>query len=336
MAYLYLTESDLRLGFSDGQITVRKADGTVAHIPLHQIEGIAVFGMAQLTTQLIRKCIESNIQIDYYSNDGHYFGSVSSNQAIDPSRQKRQMYLTDNQGFCLEWSKRIISAKIKNSICLLESASGTYDFSEVELKGLNHSLKSLEYADTVNSALGYEGNAARNYFECLSRLLVVDELRFKGRSSRPPKDPFNSMLSFGYSLLYRDVVGAVERHGLHPYFAFMHRLHFGHAALASDLMEEYRTPLIDMTVLDFANSGEVDKDDFYVNRAGAVYMSRDASRKLTAMLSDMIVRGRSYFTDDNRSYGFQAMLDIKLDMVVDAIEHGDASRYQPYIWKLEK
>lgn len=335
MPYLYLTESDLKLGLTDGQVLIKHLDGEeLRQVPFHEIDGIAVFGMAQLSTQLIRKCISEGVSITYYSTDGHYFGGISSQESINPVRQKRQIYLTDDRSFCLQWTKQIVAAKIQNSISLLKSMPDIQSFETQELHGLEHSLENLASADSVDMVLGFEGNAARNYFNCLPRLLNSEDFAFTGRSARPPKDPFNSMLSYGYSLFYRNIIGAIERHGLHPYFAYMHKTRLGHASLASDLIEEYRAPLIDKTVIDFVNSGDISVDDFQKSSGGAIYMNREMQKKLTARFSEIMIKNQKYFrdSDDKKSYGFQAMLDIKIEQLVRAIERGDASAYTPYVW----
>jgi CRISPR-associated protein Cas1 len=326
----------LYLSINAGQLVISNAEDKEAgerKIPLANVDGISIFGLAQLTTQLIRKCIAENIPIGYYSDDGHWFGHITSSERIDPLRQRSQVYMTDNPRFCLEWSKNIVRAKIENSLTLLQSMPEVYEFVPEELNGLHHSRKYLQDAETVDSVLGFEGNAAKCYFKCLAKLLRTDEFLFDGRSSRPPKDPFNSMLSFGYSLFYRNIIGAIERHGLHPYFAFMHKLKFGHAALASDLIEEYRAPLVDKTVLELVNSGEISREGFYENDAGAIYMTIGTAKTLTDAFSAIIAKNQQYFREDGdrKSYGFQVMLDKKLNLLQEAIGKRDASIYKPYI-----
>ena len=337
MPHIYLTKSTYRVGIRAGQIVLHDTEGKDADrtYPFAKIDGISVFGTPQLSTQLIRECIAANVPILFYSDDGHYFGNISSSKRIDPLRQKKQILLTNNRAFCLDWAKNIIDAKVRNSLTLLYSMPDIYMFEPEETQGLRHSLAMLSSADSLNMLLGLEGNAAKNYFSCLPKLLKNDDFRFSGRSSRPPKDPFNSMLSYGYSLFYRNIIGAIERHGLHPYFAYMHQLKFGHAALASDLIEEYRAPLIDRTIIEIANSGELEVGDFYTNPAGAIYMNRKAMQRVTDAISGIIAKGIRYFQDsgDRRAYGFQVMLDMKLTGLIEAIEHEDASLYHPYIWE---
>ena len=94
--------------------------------------------------------------------------------------------------------------------------------------------------------------------------------------------------------------------------------------------------MVDRTVIDFVNSGDVDISDFHTNDGGAVYMSRDLTRQLTARFSDIIVRNERYFvgSGDRKSYGFQVMLDLKLEQLTKAIERRDVHAYAPYIWKI--
>lgn len=336
MTHIYLTKSDVKIGFSQGRLTIKQVDGDFEKsVPLSGVDSVNVFGNPQLSTQLIRECLSSKIPVGYFSEDGHYFGRISSFENIDPVRQKKQILLTDDREFCLAWSKRIVSAKIRNSIALLRSMNDIYAFSDEEMRGLWHSLDTLRFAERVDMVLGLEGNAARSYFACLSKLVCAEAFTFSSRSTRPPKDPVNSMLSYGYSLFHRSIIGAIERHSLHPYFGYMHKIKRGHAALASDLIEEYRAPLIDRTVISLVNSGEISPDDFTKMPDGAIYMSRSVMKRLTDLFSDAMGERCRYFAayGDGRSYAFQAMLDKKLSSVADAIEQCDPEVYQPYVFE---
>ena len=335
MTHIYVTSNDLKLGVSQGRLSIRRVeDEQESSVPFSSVDSINVFGGAQLTTQLIRECLKNGVPIGYYAEDGHYYGRIASSSGIDPERQKLQVLLSDNEAFCLEWSKIIVGTKIKNSIALLDSMPDVCIFSEREKQPLIHSLESLSHAESIECLLGLEGNAAKAYFRCLAKLVLIPEFAFEGRSTRPPRDPINSMLSYGYSLLTRNVIGAIERHGLHPYFAFMHKIKREHAALASDLIEEYRAPLIDKLVVTLVNSGEISHEDFSYNEDGSVYLGVDVMRRLTNLFSEIMGERAQYFAayDDGRFYSFQSMLDRKINGLVDAIYAKNPSLYQPFVW----
>ncbi|MDR0501155.1 MAG: CRISPR-associated endonuclease Cas1 [Coriobacteriales bacterium] len=334
---LFVIENNVKLGYSAGRLKVKDATTgeTVRDLPFADVEGISVYGMAQISTQLIRSCIEKNIPILLYSNDGHYFGHISSSMEEDPVRQKKQVYMTDNLQFCLTWSKAIIKAKIENSIALLRSMPKIYEFSDEEIAGMRHSLHYLQTASTVDEVMGFEGNAAKNYFQCLPKLIRVEDFVFRGRSARPPLDPFNSLLSYGYSSLYRNIIGAIQTVGLDPKFAFLHKLKLGHAALASDLIEEWRSFIVDRTMLRLVNDGMIDANGFYPNDAGAIYMQRSTMKLVNDKLSEVLAKNESYFlnVEDKKRYGFQVALHKKLLLLVEAIEKGDASIYRPFSYQ---
>ena len=89
-----------------------------------------------------------------------------------------------------------------------------------------------------------------------------DTMVFSGRNRRPPKDPFNAALSFGYSLLYRDVVTAINCVGLDPTIGFLHQPRSSSYPLALDLMELFRTILWDMPLIASVNRKQWNENHF--------------------------------------------------------------------------
>ncbi|WP_322153454.1 CRISPR-associated endonuclease Cas1 [Paratractidigestivibacter sp.] len=339
MAHIYLMENGAKLGFSQGQLVVKPGgDKLERRFPFCNVESVNVLGGSQITTQLVRECLSANVPIAYFTEDGHYCGMTSCLDHVDPHRQRQQALLTCNDEFCLNWAKTVVEAKINNSLQFLASVGDLYVFSEDELGGLRHSEHYVRQASTVDEVLGFEGNAAKCYFQCYAKLLHGTEFSFGGRKTRPPKDPVNAMLSYGYSFLHRSIIGAIERHGLHPYFGFMHKMKRGHATLASDLIEDYRALLVDKIVLGLAGSGEVSPADFTVAATGAVYLPRPVMEKLTNLLSSALADKARYCQayGDGYQYGFQAALDKKLCTVIAAIDSADASLYQPFVWSAEQ
>jgi CRISP-associated protein Cas1 len=101
---------------------------------------------------------------------------------------------------------------------------------------------------------------------------------FGGRNRRPPTDPVNSMLSFGYTLLFNNVLSLTE--GLHPYLGNLHRNDRTEPHLAFDLVEEFRSAIVDSLVMTLLNQGAVKPDDFQAPDAeGGVYLT-DSGRRL--------------------------------------------------------
>src|SRR5207248_3664002 len=114
--------------------------------------------------------------------------------------------------------------------------------------GLGRSLARLERAEQLGGLMAAEGQAAALYFGAVKGLLR-QELGFAGRARRPPPDPVNAMLSFGYTLLLHTVQAAVQTVGMDPYIGFLHAVVYSRPALPLDLMEEFRPVIVDSVVL---------------------------------------------------------------------------------------
>src|SRR5207247_2403150 len=87
---------------------------------------------------------------------------------------------------------------------------------------------------------------------------------FPGRVKRPPTDPVNSLLSFGYALLTTKVASAVQLVGFDHFVGYLHSSFYGRPALALDLMEEFRPVIVDSVVVTLLNNRMVTPNDFVI------------------------------------------------------------------------
>ena len=133
----------------------------------------------------------------------------------------------------------------------------------------------------MNHLRGDEALAAKTYFQGLAALISSREgelLRFTGRTRRPPKDPFNALLSFGYALLYRDCVAGLLAAGLEPAFGFMHTPRSAAYPLAMDIMDLFRSLLWDIPLIGSVNRNHWVREDFDITRE-KVWLSDQGRRK---------------------------------------------------------
>ena len=121
--------------------------------------------------------------------------------------------------------------------------------------------RSVEEADSLDAVRGYEGRAAAVSFGVFEELFEADGFSFAKRVRRPPTDPVNAMLSFGYSQLFNNLFSMIRIHWLHPYVGFLHADKPPHPTMVSDLIEEFRC-VIDGMVLGIVNKHLLGPDDF--------------------------------------------------------------------------
>ena len=188
--------------------------------------------------------------------------------------------------FTLDTARACVAGKIRNARQVLlrgaREAQAAEDTAAITrgADDLAAWLRALPQAADLDTVRGVEGEAARQYFGALNLLVrddVRDAFRMDGRTRRPPRDRMNALLSFLYSMWMNDCRSSLEAAGLDPQVGFLHALRPGRAALALDLMEEFR-PFADRLVLTLINRAQVDADDFAEREGGAVLLEGEARR----------------------------------------------------------
>ena len=315
MSYIFIDEHGTVVGIKDNCISIKYTDGMVKSVPVENVDGIYMFSSSQLTAQCVMEC----------------FGKLQSTGHINVQRQRKQVHLYET-AFSIELSKRIIVGKIHNQEIVLKRYARSEKKSVDDLTiRMRNCMDNVKRGKTIDEIMGYEGRAAKLYFEGLSRL-VHEEFKFNGRSKRPPLDEFNSMLSLGYSILMNEVYGMLENKGLNPYFGFMHSDKEKHPTLASDMMEEWRAIIVDSLVMSLVNGHEIHKEHFYhdldcpgyyLTKEGLSIFLKKYDRKLRTVVN--------YLTYIDYSVSFRRSIDLQINELTKAIEEGDASLYTP-IW----
>jgi len=261
MATLYVLEQGSMLGIQNGCVVVRKGPCSLQEIPAHQLERIVIFGNSTLTTPAIRYVLEKGIEVAFLSSKGKYRGRLQADCGKNARLRQVQYDLAHDGGFVLQVSRCFVRGKLNNMAALLKRQQRVSARIKQKIKALKKATAQIEHVDTLGSLRGYEGIATRSYFEAFRALLKVD-LGFRMRKARPAADPVNAMLNLGYSLVYNQLVSFIHIVGLDPYRGYFHQPAHGHAALASDLIEEWRPLIVDSLILSLVNRRELGAGDF--------------------------------------------------------------------------
>ncbi|MGE3226209.1 MAG: CRISPR-associated endonuclease Cas1 [Parvibaculaceae bacterium] len=284
---LYVQEPGARVAKSGEVLTVETEAGKT-EVALGDVSELVLHGPISVTTPALGALMREEIPVTWASSGGWVLGHTVSTGHKNVSIRIAQYRRAFEERRCLDFARRLVVAKIKNSRVFLRRNFKAGDEAEREsaLAALSRLADHALHAATLDELLGFEGEAAARYFRQFSTLFGeaardFPEFAFDKRSRRPPADPVNAMLSFGYSLLARSWLGVLSAVGFDPYLGFYHRPRFGRPALALDMMEPFRPILADSTVIQVVNNGEV-KPDGFVSGAGAVNLKPHARRAFIA------------------------------------------------------
>ncbi len=256
-------------------------------VPLHHLGNVVCLGNVMLSPALMHRCADDGISLVLLDGNGRFKarleGAVSGNILLRQAQHRQ----AGDAAFALNVSRAMIAGKLRNARqVLLRGAREASDESDAKTltaaaTALRASVRSLPQADNLDSVRGIEGDAAKIYFSAMNGIVRPDARKhftMDGRTRRPPRDRINALLSFLYSMLMNDCRSALEAVGLDPQLGFLHAVRPGRAALALDLMEEFRAVMADRLVLTLINRGQIGANDFVEREGGAVLLEGDARR----------------------------------------------------------
>jgi CRISPR-associated protein Cas1 len=181
--------------------------------------------------------------------------------------------------FPLAFTRTLVEAKIANSRRLLQRLAANRQLpAPAAVARLEPCRRLALEATSVESCRGYEGTSAGTYFEALAAFFPASA-PFERRSRRPPHNPANALLSFGYSLLTHECTTALHAAGLDPALGFLHEPERGRPSLALDLIEPFRAPVADGLALDLLNHGTLRAKDHFEPKEGGIYLNHEGRRR---------------------------------------------------------
>jgi len=331
LSTLYLSEQGSYLSYSQKRLMVKKGEEVIMELPAIKIQQIIVFGQCGITTPALDFCLKASIPISFLSVHGSYYGRLTPPTAKQVTLHQQQFQKSQDTSFALNIAKSFVDGKIHNQRVLLQRRHWRQNDQELEsaINFLAEMQKKSQNAATLDELRGYEGASSAEYFR-LFGLLLDDSFSFEKRIKHPPTDPVNALLSFGYTLLFQNIYSLVESAGLHPYCGHLHALRDGHPALVSDLIEEFRAPVIDSLVVYLINSHIIKTSDFEQNPPsgrGICLLTSEARKTFVAQFENKML---STWTHPHTNYtvDYRRLIALQITELAQCIR-GERETYRP-------
>lgn len=337
---LYVTTPGAGLR-KDGENLVAEVDNAErARVPLHMLGSVVVFGGIYLSPALIQACAAGGITVVLLDRVGRFQARIEGPVAGNVLLRRAQYRASDAPD---EIVRGFVLGKIANQRAVL--MRGLRDHGDelvpdrqravADAVGrLARILQRVQLSALDTGGLrGAEGEAASLYFGVFDTLIRSPdpELRFHGRSRRPPLDPVNALMSFLYTLLTHDCRSAAESVGLDPAVGFLHRDRPGRPSLALDLMEELRPILADRLALTLINRRQLRAGDFQARDGGAVVLTEDGRRTVLTAWQERKKEERQHpFLEETAPLGLVPYLQAQL---LARHLRGDLDTYPSWFWK---
>ena len=336
---LYVTIPESYLHLDNDTVRLEVEHETRLRVPLHHLGAVVCFGLVKVSLPLMHRLADEGVALVLLNDNGRFKarleGAVSGNVLLRRAQHKR----SEDEAFAVDVARNCIAGKIRNCRqVVLRGARESRNVDEANTLAraaadLAASLRALPVTTTLDALRGVEGEAARQYFAALNLLVRPDArsaFQMDGRTRRPPRDRMNALMSFIYSLLMNDCRSAVEASGLDPQIGFLHALRPGRAALALDLMEEFRF-LADRLALTLINREQIDPEDFVMREGGAVMLEGDARKAVLVAYQEKKQESLSHpLLNEPVPIGLLPHVQARL---LARTVRGDAESYVPFLLK---
>lgn len=277
MTTLIIDRKNLSLNIDGNALVFYENGQRSATMPLAIIERICIKGDLALSAKVLGILGEQGIGVVILSGIYRQAALFMPNARKDALRRVAQAYFSQDADFTLAQAKNWVEEKIHRQYqLLLHCAQQPHIATNVlhlPLKRLEKALSTVAEAQSISGLRGIEGSAAAAYFSGLAAYLP-QSLDFRERNRRPPRDPFNVVLSLGYTLLHFEMVRQIHLVGLDPGIGFYHGLAHGRESLACDLVEPMR-PCIDQFAIDLFHDRTLRPENF-TKRGSACHMGKSA------------------------------------------------------------
>lgn len=328
---VFMDEGWGSLGKTGNTLSIKKGDEKIGAVPFEYFDQVFIFGKVNLSGAVLREFFRRNIFVAFFTAFGSFEGSLSPERSRYAALRKAQWAAADDPQKKLVIAREIVDAKLANMRVMLQRAGRRNDSENIRkyIKNIAGLRKNVAKCSDLGSLMGIEGAASRTYFKGL-RMRFHQKWKFAARTRRPPKDPVNSVLSFGYSVLAGQLTGLIQAVGLDPYIGFLHSEKYGRPCLALDLMEPFRPVIADSTALRMFSNNMVDDNcfDLKKNISNACLLNEKGRKSFFRAFSN-----RMDETATHPVFGYKLNYRRILEMEVRFLAKflvGEINRFQAY------
>lgn len=318
------------IGYNGHGITVKKQGLTLFRAPVSTIKHITIMSEGVLlSSNLLNYTLENMIPVDIFSSHGEHLGTFLNASSMQCRLWEAQA-LTDRIRRNMLASE-IIEGKVTNQLNLVKYynkyhkvRSQEYDIYleelEVQVKKCKAFIdkKSFEKEDFIEGLMGHEAQVAIRYWEYIRFLLSDDGIQFERRVQQGANDLVNSMLNYGYAILYARVCQALLYAQLNPYDSVIHVRQSGKPTFSYDFIELFRTQAVDRVVISMLQKGEHAevKDGL---------LTEETKKSLIQNLTERMYKREKYRGED---IPFETIIRRQAKEIADFFENN--VRYKPY------
>lgn len=276
---LHINTHGLMLGIAKNKFVIKEYGKVKNAYPFDKVTRIIFEGKGfSISSDVLKICADNAITVDFIDSNALPYASLITYKAtISQNVHKQAMILNTSKQLSI--ASEFIKGKAKNQINYLKYLDKYHNLLAKQIDSMELAFIKIKSASSIAELMGIEGSISASYWSALR--LIID-VPFEARITQGAKDIVNSSLNYAYAILYGKVQHALVHSGLSLSISFLHSLDDKKPTLTFDMIEEFRTFIVDRTIISMLNKEEPIKlgNDGLLTKASRQLISKNIKEKL--------------------------------------------------------
>lgn len=335
---VYITSNNGTLNNNSEVLFYKDYKGNVVKLLPDKVKEIVLIGRTTITSGAFALLFRYKVDVVFLSTMGRYISRLVYLDSKNTFLRHQQHLICADECRSLSIAKDIIEGKLHNQYLYLQRIARKNGDTKGKicraLEDFSFVRRQLVKVKRKRGLLGLEGDGSRIYFSCLGENITCGWTSFETRSRKPPLDPVNAVLSLLYTILTNRICGYLHSAGLDAGIGNLHSISYGRESLACDLVEEFRTPIVDALTCSLFNLGVLKKEHFREEKLSkgnktAVLLNEEGYKKVLGQFEKKMMETHVYPLS-GKTISYDTILQEQIEQYKKVIS-GIQEHYKPLI-----
>lgn len=297
------------------------------YIPVETTEQLNIYSNVTVAYDVIQVLSDKKIRLAYVDKFGNPLGyfTPTNNTKSSVTMLNQAVFYKDIKRR-LEVARSIELAELHNILSNLKYYKNKDGkITEEELKEFEKFGQKMNKVNNIDDLMLVEARARQTYYQLFNKILDDEEFYFYKRTKQPPLDYINSLISFGNTLLYNELLRIISKTALDIKIGVIHATNRRSHSLNLDFADLFKPLIVDRVIFTLINRKQICSNDFEKEENGGIYISGIGKQ---TFITEFEKKMQTKVKINGKKLTYRQLLEREVDNFVNYIN--DNQKYKPY------